>query len=102
LRGVFRKDMHSACDMVERMGHIPDDLHRRLKARAAEEGMSLSEYLLAEMSNFASLPTLKEHVARARARPMVHFDVPAAELIREAREERERDLDRATGRRLPP
>jgi len=59
--------------------------------------MSLSEYLLAEMNDLGSLPTLKEHVARVRARPMAHFDVSSAELIREAREERERDLDRATG-----
>ncbi len=26
--------------------HVPDDLHRTLKARAALEGLSLSDYLL--------------------------------------------------------
>jgi plasmid stability protein len=29
--------------------HVPDDVHRKLKARAALAGMSLSEYLLAEV-----------------------------------------------------
>ena len=52
-------------------------------------GISLSEYLLGEVTDLARLPTLEEHVARVRARPMVRFDVPAAELIREAREERD-------------
>jgi plasmid stability protein len=26
--------------------HVPDDLHRKLKARAAMEGMSLSDYVI--------------------------------------------------------
>jgi predicted nucleic acid-binding protein len=29
--------------------NVPDALHRRLKARAAEAGMTLSDYLLAEL-----------------------------------------------------
>ena len=80
------------------MGHIqirnvPEDVHRTLKARAARQGMSLSEFLLAEITELARLPTLEEHVARVRSRPMVHMEVSAAELIREAREEREHELD---------
>ena len=90
--------MHNACDTVQRMGHIqirnvPEDVHRTLKARAAKQGMSLSEYLLAEVTELARLPTLEEHAARVRSRPMVRMAVPSAELIREAREERERELD---------
>jgi antitoxin FitA len=80
------------------MGHIqirnvPDDVHRTLKARAAKQGMSLSEYLLAEVSELARLPTLEEHVERVRSRSKVDLGASAAELIREAREERERQLD---------
>ena len=49
--------------MVECMGHIqirnvPEDVHRTLKARAAREGMSLSEYLLRDVVELASRPTL--------------------------------------------
>ena len=95
--------MHSACDMVLCMGHIqirnvPEDLHRTLKAKAAKEGMSLSEYLLREVVDLAARPTLAEMTERIRSRPMIRSKVPAAELIREAREERERELDVRLGR----
>jgi len=73
--------------------NVPEDVHGTLKARAAARGMSLSEYLLEQVTDTARLPTLEEHVARVRRRPMVHMDVPASELIHEAREERERELD---------
>ena len=84
-------------DMVECMGHIqirnvPEDLHRTLKARTAREGMSLSEYLLRDVVEFASRPTLEEMVERVRSRPLVRAKVSAAELICEAREERDREL----------
>ncbi|HYA09603.1 MAG TPA: hypothetical protein VEG24_08420 [Gaiellaceae bacterium] len=87
------------------MGHIqirnvPDDLHRKLKERAAKEGMSLSEYLLREVVDNAARPTLAELAERIRSRPMIRAKVPAADLIREAREERDRELD-ARLRRLP-
>jgi plasmid stability protein len=73
--------------------NVPEDVHRTLKARAAARGMSLSEYLLEQLTDTARLPTLEDHVARVRQRPMVHMDVPSAELIHEAREERGRELD---------
>ena len=91
------QDMHSACDMVRCMGHIqirnvPEDLHRTLKARAAKEGMSLSEYLLREVADLAERPTIAEVTERIRKRTRVQFDVPVADIIREDREERERYL----------
>jgi plasmid stability protein len=39
--------------------HVPDDVHRRLKARAAVAGMSLSDYLLAEVRRALERPTLE-------------------------------------------
>ena len=30
--------------------HVPEDVHRRLKERAKREGMSLSDFLLQEMT----------------------------------------------------
>jgi plasmid stability protein len=44
--------------------HVPDDLHRKLKARAAEAGMSLSDYLLREIRDVAERPTIEELRAR--------------------------------------
>jgi len=80
------------------MGHIqirnvPDDVHRTLKARAAASGMSLSEYLLGEVTRLASLPTLDEMVERLRTRPRARLSRPPEELIRETRDERDRELD---------
>jgi antitoxin FitA len=89
--------MHNACDMVKCMGHIqirnvPEEVHRTLKAQAARQGMSLSEYLLRDVVELASRPTLEEMVERVRSRPLVRTTVSAAELVREAREERGREL----------
>ena len=75
------------------MRDVSEDVHRKLKARAAKQGMSLSEFLLAEVTYLADRPTLEELTERVMKRSRVHFSVPAAELIREAREERERQLD---------
>ena len=38
--------------------HVPDNLHRTLKARAALAGMSLSDYLVSEIRRIADRPTL--------------------------------------------
>jgi plasmid stability protein len=37
--------------------NVPDRLHRRLKGRAALEGMSLSDYLRLELERILELPT---------------------------------------------
>ena len=48
--------------------NVPDSLHRGLKARAAMAGMSLSDYLLAEIKEIAAKPTLAEFRERLHAR----------------------------------
>ena len=37
--------------------NVPEDLHRKLKARAALAGMSISEYLLREIEKSLARPT---------------------------------------------
>ncbi|HVO81266.1 MAG TPA: hypothetical protein VMT28_11070 [Terriglobales bacterium] len=68
--------------------NVPDALHRGLKARAALAGMSLSDYLLAEIKEIAERPTLAELRQRLQRRKPVaaHFDT--ARLLREEREAR--------------
>jgi plasmid stability protein len=68
--------------------NVPDGLHRRLKARAAMNGTSLSEYLLAEMKEIAERPTLAEFRERLHAREAVVADIDSARLVREEREMR--------------
>ena len=67
--------------------NVPDDLHRALKARAAQEGSTLSDYILAELPRLAEKPTPEQVLARIRQRSPVGGP-PAAELIRAERDAR--------------
>jgi plasmid stability protein len=67
--------------------NVPDSVHRRLKARAAEEGMTLSDYLLRMAEREAELPTLAELSERIRRRTPVRSARSSAEIIRELRED---------------
>ena len=44
--------------------NVPEGLHRKLKSRAALEGVSLSDYLLNEIAGIAEKPTLAELTRR--------------------------------------
>jgi len=68
--------------------HVPDALHRTLKARAAKAGLSLSDYLIAEIRHVADRPTLEELRERMRHRTRVDLPVSAAEIIRAERDSR--------------
>lgn len=68
--------------------HVPEDLHRKLKARAANAGMPLSDYLLREIRRVAEQPTIEELWERIQQRGPVELKVSAAELIREDRDAR--------------
>jgi len=66
--------------------NVPDALHRSLKARAAMAGMSLSDYLLAEIKEIAERPTLAELRDRLHTRKPVTHSLDTARLVREERE----------------
>lgn len=68
--------------------HVPDTLHGQLKARAALAGMSLSDYLLAELKRLAERPTVAELRARLHSRTPVVTDISAADAIRAERDSR--------------
>jgi antitoxin FitA len=68
--------------------NVPDALHRGLKARAAMAGMSLSDYLLAEIREVAERPTLVELRERLHRRKPVRAELDSARLLREEREAR--------------
>jgi plasmid stability protein len=68
--------------------HVPDQLHRTLKARAALAGLSLSEYLIAELKQSAErlpIEELKERLARLD--PVAVHETPA-EALRAERDRR--------------
>ncbi len=68
--------------------NVPDALHRKLKARAALAGMSLSDYLLAEARRSADRPTIEEIRARLAALEPVKLRESAAAVIRRERDRR--------------
>ena len=68
--------------------NVPEEVHRTLKVRAAEAGMSLSDYLNREIAQIAATPTLDEMLERLAQLPPIKSPVPIEELIREERESR--------------
>jgi antitoxin FitA len=73
--------------------NVPDDVHRKLTERAAASGKSLNSLMLEIVEREVQRPTMAEVAARIRATPMPPMSSgAAAEIIREAREERDREL----------
>jgi plasmid stability protein len=68
--------------------NVPNELHRRLKARAALAGMTLSDYLLHEIRRLAERPTPEELHARLERRSAVHPAVAPAQAVRAERDRR--------------
>lgn len=68
--------------------NVPDTVHRTLKAQAALAGMSLSDFLLAEIRRLAERPTIAELRERLRRRASVIGAAPAAEAVRRERDAR--------------
>ena len=64
--------------------NVPKELHRDLKVRAAQVGMTLSDYLLAELRALAVRPTMQEWLARSTLWESVEVsESPAAALAAE-------------------
>ena len=68
--------------------NVPDDLHRRLKAKSALAGLSMSEYVLREIRKSLTRPTREEVFARIAELPPVELDPPVAEVLRDERRNR--------------
>jgi antitoxin FitA len=66
--------------------NVPPALHRRLKARAAMAGMSLSDYLLNMARKDAEQPTIEEMRERLRKLPEVKVSIDPVDIIRAERD----------------
>jgi antitoxin FitA len=73
---------------IIQLRNVPDALHRTLKARAAMAGMSLSDYLLAEIKEIADRPTLAELRERLHRRKPVTAQIDTVRIVREERKAR--------------
>ena len=78
------KYVYSMAGMIQ-VRNVPEALHRRLKARAATAGMSLSDYLLGELREIAERPTLAEFRERLHSRSPLPVALDTAGLTREER-----------------
>jgi antitoxin FitA len=68
--------------------NVPDKVHRILKSRAAQAGMSLSDYLLVELRQIAERPTMEEIRKRLQQMEPVNLPISAAQAVREERDSR--------------
>jgi plasmid stability protein len=68
--------------------NVPDPLHRKLKVRAAQQGVSLSDFVLAELRRAAERISPQELAERARVIVRDDLSPAPAELLRAERDRR--------------
>ena len=69
--------------------NVPEDVHRRLKVKAAELGLSMSDLLLREATRLAEGPTLQEWFERVAHDSPVNLSREAiVEAVRAERDSR--------------
>ncbi|MFT3874859.1 MAG: hypothetical protein QM708_00275 [Propioniciclava sp.] len=61
--------------------NVPDEVHAVLITRATHSGLSLQEYLLAELTKLASTPGLADQVGRARENPQSYPALSADDIL---------------------
>ena len=66
--------------------HVPDALHRQLKARAAMAGLSLSDFLVREVRKIAERPTPEEMIERLKQRDPYRGKLSPTQVLREERD----------------
>jgi antitoxin FitA len=66
--------------------NVPDDLHAELRRRAAQAGMSLSDYVLRELRRIAERSPMAEVFARSAA---LRIPLPMDEVVEGIRDERD-------------
>ena len=65
--------------------NVPTALHRRLRIRAATEGVSMSHFVLREIERALERPSRQELLELIRSQPQVELDPSPADLLREER-----------------
>lgn len=66
---------------------VPDRVHRTLRVRAANAGLSLSDYVLRELERVAARPPVADLLERANTR---HGGTPVDEIVAAIRDGRDR------------
>jgi plasmid stability protein len=75
-------------DTMVQIRNVPRDVHRRLKARAAMEGLTMSDFVLREVRKALERPTREETLERLAAQPVRRLRKAPADAIRAERNAR--------------
>jgi plasmid stability protein len=67
---------------------VPDQVHSTLKARAAREGMSLSDFIKRELERTVERPSMREWLELVQQAKPIPAKRSAAQIIRELRDAR--------------
>jgi plasmid stability protein len=68
--------------------NVPDEVHTILKARAAREGMSLSDFIKRELERTAERPSMLEWLEKTREAKPMPAKITSARAVRELRDSR--------------
>lgn len=80
---------HVICmSIMIQIRNVPDELHRRAKAKAAIEGITLSDLALRALESEVRRMSVGEITARVRELGPIYDAPPVAELLREERDGR--------------
>lgn len=79
---------HASCMTMIQIRNVPAATHRKLKARAALEGVSMSQFVLRQIEKSLETSSRQELLARIRELPEPQLDETPADVLRRAREER--------------
>lgn len=75
------------CGMkVIQVRNVPDDVHQTLRTRAAQAGMSLSDYVLDELVRVADRPVVADVLARSSRRTSGIATNAIVEAVRSGRD----------------
>jgi antitoxin FitA len=81
---VYAKDMSKMIQVRD----VPDDVHSTLKARAAREGISLSDYIKRELEHTAERPSMREWLDLTQKMKPIPSKRSGAQIVRELRDAR--------------
>jgi hypothetical protein len=71
---------------------VPPAVHRELRRRAEQEGLTIRDYVLKLIERDLRRPSMTDWLARVAELEPVTVSQPTAEAIRAAREEREEQV----------
>ena len=82
--------------------NVPPAVYEELRHRAAQEGQTIRDYVLKLIERDQRLPSKKDWLDRVAALEPVAVSRSAAEMVREARDDRDRELMARTGGTASP